>query len=77
MAKTKKISITTSEEVRVTSNRNRSTIHIDEPEITELLQEISDEDIAEYVQWNNYKPEDLFDEAALNNWANQNGYIKE
>jgi len=77
MTKTKKISITTTDEVRITSSRNVTTIHVDDPAITELLQEIADEDIAEYVQWNNYKPEDLFDEDALNNWANQNGYIKE
>ncbi len=77
MPKTKKIEVTTSDEVRITSSRNKTTVHVEEPEITELLQEIDDDDIADFVKWNNYKPGHLFDEVALNNWANENGYIKE
>lgn len=77
MPKTTTISIVTSEEVRITPNRNKTTVHIDDPDITEILQGISNEDISEYVQWNNYKPDDLFTEEQLQNWANENGYIKE
>lgn len=77
MPKTKKIEITTSEEVRMTSSRNKTTVHIEEPEITELMQGINNEDIADYVQWNNFKPGDLFTEEQLRDWANENGYIKE
>lgn len=77
MPKTKKIEITTAEDVRITPCRNKTVVHIEEPEITELMQGINNEDIAEYVQWNNFKPNDLFTEEQLRDWANENGYIKE
>jgi hypothetical protein len=77
MPKTKSISIETNDEVRITRGRARTVVHIDEPDVNELLQGIGHEDIAEYVQWNNYKPDDLFTEEQLRNWANENGYIKE
>jgi len=75
--KTKSLSITTSEEVRIMPYRNQTTIHIDEPDIIEFLQAINNTDIVEYVQWNNFKPDDLFTEDQLRNWANEHGYIKE
>jgi len=77
MPKTKKIEIITGEEVRTVPYRNKTIVHIEEPEITELLQGINNEDIADYVQWNNFKPDDLFTEDQLRDWANEHGYIKE
>jgi hypothetical protein len=77
MPKTKNISIETNDEIRINHGRTKTIIHIDEPDINELLQGINNEDITDYVQWNNFKPRDLFSEEQLQDWANENGYIKE
>lgn len=77
MPKTKNITIETSDEVRIAHGRTRTLVHIDEPDVNELLQGINNEDISEYVQWNNFKPDDLFTEEQLRDWANENGYTKE
>ena len=77
MSKTKQISIETSDEVRVTNSRNKTIIHVDAPDIQELLKEIDSEDIVSFIQWDGYDPDEVFEEEQLHKWASENGYIKE
>lgn len=77
MAKTKKISVTTTEEIRITYSRNKNTIHVDDPEVNDLLGEIEDADIVTYIQSEGFKPDEVFEEEDLNEWAISHGFIKE
>lgn len=77
MPKTKQISIETSDEVRITNSRNKTIVHVDAPDIQELLKEIDSEDIVSFIQWDGYNPDEVFEEKQLDKWASENGYIKE
>lgn len=77
MPKTKRITINATDEVTITSSRNVTAIRIEEPHIGELLQEISQEDIATHIRSEGYKPEEIFEQDALAVWAEENGYMKE
>lgn len=77
MSKTKTITISTSDEVRLTSRRDKSIVVIDDPEIEEMLADVKKEDIIAHIQSQNYKPEEVFEEEDLINWAHSHGYIKE
>lgn len=77
MSKTKTISITTDDEIRVTRHGNKMMAVIDSPEVEAMLAEVKDADIIAHVRSEGYKPDEVFEEEDLINWAHSNGYIKE
>lgn len=77
MPKTKIIEVTTSDEVRVKAHKNKVVVIVEEPEIDEMLQNVSLEDIITHIRSEGYKPADIFEHEDLSEWAYSNGYIKE
>lgn len=77
MQKTKRITINATDDVTINSSKSVTVIRIEDPNLQDLLMEISEEDLSSFIQWNGNKPENIFDEASLIKWAQENGYIKE
>lgn len=77
MSATKTINIVSSEEVRITAFRNKSTIVVDNPEIDEMLKEVAWDDIVAHVRAEKVSPDEVFTDDQLNEWAIKNGYTKE
>lgn len=77
MSATKTISIVSSEEVRITAYRNKSTIVVDNPEIDEMLKGVDWDDIVAHVRAEKVSPDEVFTDDQLNEWATKNGYTKE
>ena len=76
MSKTKTLSITSSEEVRISAYHGKSTVHVDNPEIEDMLKEVAWEDIVAYIQGENTTPDEVFEEKDLDKWAEDHGYVK-
>jgi hypothetical protein len=76
MSNTKTITVVTSEEVRVTAYRSKSTITIENPEIDEMLKEVAWDDIVTHVLSEKVGPDEVFTDTQLSEWAEKNGYIK-
>jgi hypothetical protein len=38
--------------------------------------EVEDDEVIDYIK-NHFRPEDIFEDADLEDWANNNGFIKE
>lgn len=77
MSKTKELTIVCSGEIRVSASRNKSTIHIEDPEMDELLKEIPWENVVEFVRGEKVSPDEVFTDEQLEKWAEENGYTKE
>lgn len=77
MSATKKISIVSSEQVRIAAYRGKSTVHIDNPEMEDMLKEVSFEDIVTHIQSENASPDEVFTDDQLSAWAEKNGYVKQ
>lgn len=77
MSATKTISIVTSEEVRIRAYRGKSTVCMDNPEVEDMLKEVSFDDIVTYIQSENTSPDEVFTDDQLNAWAEKNGYVKQ
>lgn len=77
MSATKTISIVTSEEVRIQAYRGKSTVHIDNPEVEDMLKEVSFDDIVTYIQSENTSPDEVFTDGQLSAWAEKNGFLKQ
>jgi hypothetical protein len=76
MSATKTISIVSSEEVRISSYRNKSTVVVDNPEIDEMLKGVAWDDIVTHVLSEKVGPDEVFTDTQLSEWAEKNGYIK-
>lgn len=76
MSKTKKLIIICSDETRIVANRNKLTVHIEEPDVEDALTSFHSDDIIEFVS-KNYGCDEIYDEEELKKWAEANGYIKE
>lgn len=77
MSATKKISITTSEEVRIKAYRGKSTVFIENPEIEDMLKEVAWDDIVTHVRSEKTDPDEIFTDEQLSDWAEKNGFLKQ
>jgi hypothetical protein len=76
MSKTREITFDC-EEVRTQSKGYRLEVVINEPNTDQLLSCIDEKDIISYIVSERNKPEDVFNEEALEKWAEENGYTKQ
>lgn len=76
MSKTKELAIICSGDARIVANRNKLTVHIEEPDVDDALTAFNSDDLIAYVS-SNYGVEEVFDEKDLNKWAEDNGYVKQ
>lgn len=77
MPKTRELTIEC-EEVRIVTTSRRLRLILDEPDIDDLLAQISLEDLMEHIRSDTQnKPEFVFDVECLEKWAEENGYIKQ
>ena len=77
MSATKTISIVSSEEVRISAYRNKSTVVVDNPEIDEMLKGVDWDDIVAHVLGEKVSPDEVFTDEQLKEWAERSGYIKD
>lgn len=77
MSKTKEINIVTSDEVRIKPNGRKTTVIIEDPEVNDMLAGVHEEDLISFIQSEGYKPDEIFEEEDLNEWAISHGFIKE
>lgn len=76
MSKTKELAIMCSGEARIVANRNKLTVHIEDPDVEDALTAFNSDDLIAYVA-SNYGVEEIYDEKELKKWAEDNGFIKE
>jgi hypothetical protein len=76
MSNTKELSFNCSE-VRAGLWYNRMRVVIEDPNMDELLSCVPMDDLIAHVVGDGNKPEDVFNEEALEKWANENGYTKQ
>lgn len=76
MSKTKELAIMCSGEIRTVANRNKLTVHIEEPDVEDALTSFNSDDLIQYIS-NNYGVEEVYSEKDLQKWAEENGYVKE
>ena len=76
MSKTKEITFECAEVRIVPSNYYKANITVEQPNTVEVLREIDDEDIVDYVK-DEFEPDEIFSTEQLEKWAESQGYVKE
>lgn len=75
MAKTTKIVVACFSAEICVRGREQIDVTITDPDVDEILGEITGDDIDNWVR-NNKEPEDIFSTTQLESWAEANGYVK-
>jgi hypothetical protein len=74
MSRTKTISITSSEEIRIRSYHGKTTVYVESPEVDEMLKEVAWDQIVKFIRGEGVGPDEVFADDQLHKWAVENGY---
>ena len=76
MAKTKSITFPCASASISPNTGHVVDVDVSEPNVDFILSEIDKYDLIEYVQ-SNHNPDDIFEQKQLEEWALENGFVKE
>ncbi len=76
MAKTIEITVTCEGARIVATKYNEVKMVLENPKIEDILPQLTDSDIITHVRSEGYKPDEVFQDEDLNEWAYNNGFTK-
>lgn len=76
MAKTKRLSVYCNQARSFASDKGRLIVHLEQPDVKDALLSFHSDDLIYFVS-TNYAVEEMYNKKTLQDWAAQNGYVKQ